>query len=130
MNMTSVGSGRHEGEEDEQEDVEDKTGGLSVGLDHPVPYMSSLIPSLASATPRSPLGIVVSKIMAKSGDATQSMASGPTILSRAASCEAHSACQRLLLPPFLPPLRAAPFARADLLASCWSWSMWRWVFSA
>ena len=118
MKITSVGSGKHEDEEDENEVIEDKTGELSVGLDHPVPYMSSLIPSRADATPRSPLGMVASNVMAKSGDAIQSLAAGPTTSSRAASCEAQSASQRRRLSPFLPPLRAAPFARADLLASC------------
>ena len=112
INTTSVGNGKQEDEDNEGEELEideDKTGDVDdegeevevdvgkkiviqakigercVGLHQPVPYMSSLTTDLASATPRSPLGMVASKIIAKSGAATQSMAPSPTILSRAAS---------------------------------------------
>ena len=112
MNTTSVGNGKQEDVDNEGEELEideDKTGDVddegeeveidvgikvviqakigerSVGLHQPVPYMSSVTADLATATPRSPLGMVASKIIAMSGAATQSKAPSLTILSRAAS---------------------------------------------
>ena len=77
--------GGNTGGVDELAEVGVKTGGVDGGVDHLGPSMRLLIPSRASTTSRVPLGMVESSVKARSGDATQSPAVGPTASSRAVS---------------------------------------------